>query len=238
MLTTSHADGVTTIALDDGKANAMSQAMLEAIDGALDEAEAAGEVVLLVGREGTFSAGYDLPTFLAGAEPLHGMLRAGAELAHRMVGFPTPIVAACTGHAIAMGGFLLLASDYRVGADGPFKLGANEVRIKIAVPHWTVELFRDRVANTHASRTLLTGELYGPAVAREAGYLDEVVPVGDVVDRARSVAVELAEKVDLTAHRATKRLLREDLLARMRRVIDDEVTLENITRLVQAASGG
>lgn len=236
MLTTSHADGVTTITLDDGKANAMSLEMLTAIGGALDEAEQAGEVVLLVGREGKFSAGYDLGTFLKGVEPLYGMLRAGAELSYRMVNFPTPIVAACTGHAIAMGGFLLLSSDYRVGAEGPFKLGANEVRINMAVPHWTIELFRDRVPATFRTRMLLTGELFGPTTAVQAGYLDEVVAVDQVIDRARTVAVELASTVSMAKHKDTKDLLRADLLARMRSAIDTEITLDNIQAVVDAAT--
>lgn len=237
MLSTTHADGVTTITFDDGKANAMSLAMLEAIGAGLDEAEAAGEVALLVGKPGTFSAGYDLKTFLAGPEALHAMLLAGGNLAHRLVGFPTPVVAACTGHAPAMGAFLLLSCDRRIGADGQARIGANEVRINMAVPHWTVELFRDRVNPAHASRTLLTGELFDVQTAMAAGFLDEVVPADEVVARATAVAVDCAATINLGAHQATKTLLRADLLARMRRAIDSEITVENITTMVAAALG-
>ena len=98
-----HSEGISTINMDDGKVNAMSVAMMEEINAALDQAQENGSVVVLTGREGVFSAGFDLAVFKQGMEPLMEMLRAGAKLAERMLSFPSPIVAACSGHAIAMG---------------------------------------------------------------------------------------------------------------------------------------
>src|SRR5580765_5811092 len=113
-------DGVATITMDDGKVNVMSNAMQAEINAALDQAIDDGAIVVLAGREGVFSAGFDLPTLRGGGDDGLRMVRGGFELAHCVLGFPLPVVMACTGHAIAMGTFLLLSGDYRVGAEGPF----------------------------------------------------------------------------------------------------------------------
>jgi len=108
----SHSDGVSTLTLDDGKANVMSPAMLAEINTALDKAEEKGGVVILTGGEKMFSGGFDLSIFKQGSpDEIYTMLSEGARLAHRLLGFPLPTIAACNGHAIAMGVFILLASD-------------------------------------------------------------------------------------------------------------------------------
>src|SRR4029450_11523443 len=120
-------DSVATITMDDGKVNVMSLRMIATLNAALDRAEAERAVVLVTGREGVFSAGFDLPVLRAGGPDAVALVRAGFELAARMLAFPTPVVIACTGHAVAMGAFLLLSGDYRIGASGTYKLAANEV---------------------------------------------------------------------------------------------------------------
>ncbi|HYK66019.1 MAG TPA: crotonase/enoyl-CoA hydratase family protein, partial [Patescibacteria group bacterium] len=139
-------DSVATITMDDGKVNAMSPAMLSALNDALDKATSDRAIVVLTGRRGTFSAGFDLKVLGAGGPDAQQMVTAGFELGYRMLSFPAPIVVACSGHAIAMGAFLLLSADYRLGADGPFRIGANEVAIGITMPHFGVEICRQRLA--------------------------------------------------------------------------------------------
>jgi enoyl-CoA hydratase/carnithine racemase len=121
-------DAIATITIDDGKVNALSFAVLAELNAALDQAERDGAVVILAGRDGVFSAGFDLPVLRGGGPDALAMLRAGFELAARLLAFPRPVVIACTGHAVAMGVFLLLCGDYRVGATGPYKITANEAR--------------------------------------------------------------------------------------------------------------
>ncbi|HUN31199.1 MAG TPA: enoyl-CoA hydratase-related protein [Trebonia sp.] len=96
-------------------------------------------MVLIEGRDGVFSAGFDLPVLRNGGPDALTMLRSGFELAARLLEFPQPVVIACTGHAVAMGVFLLLCGDYRVGATGPFKITANEVAIGLTMPRAAVE---------------------------------------------------------------------------------------------------
>src|SRR5262245_27428807 len=115
-------DAVATITMDDGKVNVMSPSMATALNTALDRAEADRAVVLLTGRTGVFSAGFDLGVLRAGGSEAAAMVRAGFELAERVLSFPLPVVIACPGHAVAMGVFLLLSGDYRVGVAGPYKI--------------------------------------------------------------------------------------------------------------------
>ena len=120
-------DTVAVLTFDDGKANAYSHDALAAIGEGLDRAEQEATAVLLAGRPGKFSAGFDLSVMTAGDEPMRALVSAGAQLALRVFTFPMPVVAACTGHGLAMGAIMLLVCDARVGADGPFKIGLNEV---------------------------------------------------------------------------------------------------------------
>jgi enoyl-CoA hydratase len=211
-------DEIATITMDDGKANALSIDMLTELDAAFDRAEADRAVVVLAGRDGRFSGGFDLAVMNAGTGR-RGMVRAGFDLAARMLAFPTPVVIACTGHAIAMGVFLLLSADYRVGAEGPFKITANEVAIGITVPRSAIAVSRPRLAPTHFERALTLAEVYSPADAMNAGFLDRVVQSDEVHSIARDVATAFTQ-LDLDAYTATKALTRADTLSALHAAID------------------
>lgn len=204
-------DGVATVAMDDGKVNALSPDMLAELNGALDKAAADGAVVVLAGRDGLFSAGFDLGVMRAGGSAARAMVRSGFELAHRLLSFPTPVVVACTGHAIAMGVFVVLSGDYRVGAAGDFKIVANEVAIGMTLPRAAVEICRDRLSPAVFSRAALLAEPFAPDAAAAAGFLDEVVEPSDVRRVAQERAVTFAA-LDLTAHAKTKHRARGALL--------------------------
>jgi enoyl-CoA hydratase len=85
-------DGIATLAMDDGKANVMSVSMLRAIDAALDRAAADKATVVLHGRAGMFSGGFDLAVFKRAPQEIVEMLTAGAELTARLLAFPYPVV--------------------------------------------------------------------------------------------------------------------------------------------------
>src|ERR1700730_12827466 len=140
---------IATIRMDDGKVNAFSVPMLRAIHAAFDRAERDRAVLVLTGREGCFSAGFDLNVFARGGEEILEMLTLGATLAERILSFPTPVVGACTGHALPAGAFLLLSSDCRVVVEGPFRIGLNEVRIGMTVPWFAIEIARQRLHPAH-----------------------------------------------------------------------------------------
>ncbi len=213
--------GVATLAMDDGKVNAMSIPMLETLHAAFDRAEKDGAVVRLVGREGIFSAGFDLKVFPQGREPTVKMLRLGATLAERILSFPYPVVTACTGHAYPAGAFLMLSADRRIGSEGPFRIGLNEVAIGLTLPAFAVELARFRLTPAAFQRTV-TGDMVGPEEAVTAGFLDELVPVDAVLERSREVAEGLCQ-VDFEAHRGTKQKVRAACLEALRAAIESEL---------------
>jgi enoyl-CoA hydratase len=217
--TTYELDGrIATITVDDGKVNALSVATLEAIHTALDSAERDGAVVVLTGREVFFSAGFDLKVFAGPPEQIVEMVTLGATLAERLLSFPTPVVIACSGHAVAAGSFPLLAADFRIGVNGPFRIGLNEVQIGITVPWFAIELARHRLHPAHFDRAVVTAHMYGPDEAVAAGFLDQVVPAAELATAGREAATALAA-LDLAAHAATKLRARARALEAVRAAI-------------------
>jgi enoyl-CoA hydratase/carnithine racemase len=213
------ADAVATITMDDGKRNVLSLAMLDALGDALDRAAADRATVVLAGRSGVFSAGFDLRVLAGGGPDGYRMVRSGFELAERLLGFPTPVVVACTGHAIAMGAFLLLAGDHRLGAAGDWKIGVTEVALGITMPFFGIEICRQRLAPAWFHRAVINAEVFGPDDATAAGFLDRVVPAGALADEARRVALGLAT-LDAGVHAATKRRARAHALDAVRAAIE------------------
>jgi enoyl-CoA hydratase len=214
-------DRVATIRIDDGKANAMSPSLIAEVQAALDRAERDEAIVILTGRPGLFSAGFDLQVFEQGPEPTIAMLRAGARLLERILAFPTPVVAACNGHAVAMGSFLLMCCDYRIGTAGKFKIGMNEVAIGMTLPYFAVELARYRLAPTRFERATVLAELFTPEEAVTTGFLDRVVAADSLMDVARETAGAL-KKLDMGAYAASKSRTRRDTLDTFRRMADAE----------------
>jgi enoyl-CoA hydratase len=208
--------------MDDGKVNAMSVAMMEEVNAALDQAEEHRSVVILTGREGVLSAGFDLAVFKQGMEPLMEMLRVGARLTERLLSFPFPVVAACSGHAIAMGSFLLMSSDVRIGTDGPFKIGMNEVAIGMTLPHFAVEIARHRLTPAYFDRSAILAEMYAPQEAVAPGFLDRVVSSDQLLGTARETATALS-KLDMAAHAATKLRVRGPMLEALKQAITSEL---------------
>jgi enoyl-CoA hydratase len=213
------ADTIATITIDDGKVNALSLAALAELHAALDRAEQDDAVVILAGRDGVFSAGFDLPVLRGGGPDALAMLRAGFELAARLLVFPRPVVIACTGHAVAMGVFLLLCGDYRIGVTGPYKITANEVAIGLTMPRAAVEICRQRLTPAHFNRAVVLAEAFAPDDAVTAGFLDRTVPAPGVHEAARGAAAQLAA-LDRAAHAATKRRARARALSAIRSAID------------------
>jgi enoyl-CoA hydratase len=214
-------DSVATITMDDGKVNALSSPMLTELAAALDQAVADHAVVLLTGRPGTFSAGFDLPVLRAGGPDAAAMVQAGFEVAERLLSFPTPVVIACTGHAVAMGAFLLLSGDYRVGAAGPYKITVNEVALGITMPRVAIEICRQRLTPAHLTRAVLLAEVFSPDDAVTAGFLDRVLPPSEVAGAARDTATGLAA-LNLDAHAASKLRTREHALKAIRAAFESD----------------
>jgi enoyl-CoA hydratase len=218
--------GIATITMDDGRVNVMSVAMLHDLDAALDRAEADKAVVVLrSARPGIFSAGFDLK-ILAADDPKGSlaMVRAGADLALRLMSYPFPTLGVMQGHAFPMGTFLLLACDVRIGERGTFRMGLNEVAIGISPPGFAIELARSRMHPSWLSRTVTLGEMYEPDDAATAGLLDQVVSTEDV-ERTVTGMVTAFKGIHPPSHARAKHSLRRSAVAAMRAAIDAELTL-------------
>lgn len=207
---------IALIRMDDGKANAINFEMIAALNAALDTAEAQAKAIVLAGRDGRFSGGFDLNAFASlGADGVYKLLDAGAEVLVRLYGNPLPVVAACTGHAIAMGVFILGACDTRVGASGEYKIGANEAITGMNLPIFALELSRDRLNPAHLTRATVQGFIYDPAGAVEAGYLDMTVAAEKVETTAMGIAAQLAT-LPSASYAWNKAALRKGTLDRMK----------------------
>ncbi|HSM65424.1 MAG TPA: crotonase/enoyl-CoA hydratase family protein [Ilumatobacteraceae bacterium] len=222
-VTTERREGVMIVHLDDGKANALSFEVIAAVQSAIDEAEADDSVRALVihGRPGRFSGGFDLGVMFGDdMSAIIGLVADGGALVHRLYGSSVPVVAACTGHALAAGALVLLGCDVRVGADIEAKVGLNEVAIKMVLPDWAFTIAGDRLSKRHAQRALANARITTPREAVDVGYIDEVVPEGEVLDRAVAVAAELASTLDPSAYQRTVRKIRGPVLDLMAEQIE------------------
>lgn len=215
--------GVATIRVDDGKANALSHGVLDGLSAALDEVEKQKlRAVVLVGRPGRFSAGFDLSVMGQGLKAAGALTLQGADLAIRLYSFPAPVVLGVTGHALAMGGLLCLSADERIGADGDFKIGLNEVAIGMTLPRFGILLAQERLSKRHQARAVVDAEIYDPRGAVDAGFLDRVVAPEAVVDEAQTRARALGEGLHPVAHRNTKLSMRAETLERLRACVAED----------------
>ncbi len=220
-------DGIAIIAMDDGKANVLSPDMLDALELAFDRAEKDKAVVIFTGRDGgVFSGGFDLKIMMSGPEHARNLTCQGSKLALRILKFPTPVIAAPAGHAIAMGAFLLLACDVRIGVDGAIKTGLNETQIGMVMHHFGIELAREFVGKTYLNRSLICGEIFGPEDAVRAGFLDKTVPADKLMQTAMGTAKAL-KLLSMNAFAGTKIKSRKDLLNTLDAALaqDEKMTL-------------
>ncbi len=204
-------NGIAAITMDDGKANAIGLRMLEELNTALDQAEADKAVVVIAGRPGMFSAGFDLKVFKGDPADQMRMLTGGARLSQRLLDFPYPVIAACTGHAIAMGSFLLMSCDLRIGVSAGARFHVNEVIIGMTVPHFALEVCKQRLSPAYLHEATVTAQPYAPVDALTAGFVDAIVPAEEL---AASVQ-EQAERIKALVPRsfaATKRRLRKSTM--------------------------
>ena len=221
-VTTERRDGVMIVHLDDAKANALSFDVIAAVRAAIDDAEADESVGALVvhGRPGRFSGGFDLGVMFGDdMSAIINLVADGGALVHRLYGSSIPVVAACTGHALAAGALVLLGCDVRVGADIDAKIGLNEVAIKMVLPDWAFTIAEDRLSKRHVQRALANARITTPRHAVDVGYIDEVVPADEVLERAVAVAAELASTLDPSAYQRTVRKLRGSVLDLMEQQI-------------------
>ena len=212
-------DGIATLTLSNGKVNAISPDVIAAFNAAFDRAEQDKAIVIITGQPGILSGGYDLKVMTSGPQNAINLVAAGSTLARRMLAHPFPIIVACPGHAVAKGAFILLSSDYRIGVEGAFTIGLNEVQIGMTMHHAGIELARDRLRKSAFHRSVINGEMFDPQGAVDAGFLDKVVPAEQLHETALAVAKQM-KKINMTAHRNTKLKVRKGLLEALDKAIE------------------
>lgn len=206
-------DDIALITMDDGKANAVSNTMLEALEHALNEAEQKAEAVVLAGRPGLFCAGFDLKIMKGGSDEDRAALGdRGGWIVHRLYSFPKPTIAAATGHGIALGALFLLGCDVRVGALGNYHFGLNETAINLPLPIFGLELAEARLARDRMVEAVLQARLYQAEEAVTVGYLDHAVTPDKVIAESTNIARELAA-IPSEAYNENKQLMRRQTLS-------------------------
>ncbi len=221
-LATLNKDGnISTITLDDGKANVFSSKMSQDINQCLDEVATEDGCLIITGKEGMFSAGLDLKTIQSGdTDKIIEMSTAAFKLLARIFSFPRPVIAACSGHGIALGTFLLCCCDYRIGVKGDFMIGANEMRTNMVIPDPILELIKFRVAQSHKYRAILGAEMYSIDKALEAGLLDEIVSPDELAKTVNEKAKDLAT-MGHPSYTMTKELFIAEPLKKINQAIVD-----------------
>lgn len=216
---------IAIITLKNGKVNAISHQIITEINDALDQAEAEEAAVIITGREGLFSGGYDLNTMKESSTAAVSLVTAGSTLSRRMLSFPFPVIGACSGHAIAKGAFLLLSCDIRIGTQGPYKIGLNEVAIGMTMHQAGIELARNRIPINYLTRSLITAELFDPETAITAGFLDTVVAYEQLIPTAITAAKQLLT-LNMAAHHSTKLKERKEILSALDAAIEIDSTMK------------
>ena len=226
LVTYSLNDGIATLTLANGKVNAISPDVLAAFNRALDQAEQDQAVVIVTGQNGILSGGYDLKVVMSGPQAALDLVEAGSRLTRRMLAHPFPLIVACPGHAVAKGAFLLLAADYRLGTEGAFSIGLNEVKIGMTLHQVGIAIARDRLAPTFFQRAVNNAEMFNPQGAMAAGFLDQVVPADQLTTAANAMAQQL-KGLNMAAHKKTKLKVRKALLD----ALDAAIAVDKVTGL-------
>lgn len=214
-------DNYAIITIANGKVNAISHEVIDSLNIALNKAEQDQKIVILTGQSGMFSAGYDLKSMTTSPEAALELVTKGSKLSHRMLSFPFPIIAACSGHAVAKGAFLLLSTDYRIGVEGNFKIGLNEVMIGMTMHNAGIEIAKSRLSAVYFERSVNNAEIYNPKEAIAAGFLDKIVPQDSLLPTAIKIA-EMFSKLNPKAHAATKLKVRGNYLTSLAKAIEQD----------------
>ena len=230
LATFSQEDDISIITLDDGKANVFSPTMINHVHDCLDKVPTEKGALIIAGREGMFSGGFDLKIISSGDMKLiQEMTISGFRLLSRILTFPRPVLAACTGHGIALGTFLLCCCDYRIGSKGEYLIGANEMRTNMVIPVPILELIRFRISQRHKYRAILGAEMYPIESAVDAGLMDEAVDTENLMELAMLKAKDLAT-MGHPSYSLTKELFIKDVATKINNALDEiDPSVQNLS---------
>jgi len=217
MMNRTNRDGIETIQLAHGKANALDLELAQGLGDAIRElqADATIRAVVITGRGSIFCAGVDLFRLLEGGPRYtEEFFWAMADALKVLFGFPHPVIAAINGHAIAGGCVLVAATDFRIMARGSATIGVPELRVGMPFPLVAIEILRFATSDAHLQELVYQGRTYAVDEAYERGLVDEVVEPDRLLERAQQVAANLSAEPS-ARFRITKRQLRAPSLRQM-----------------------
>lgn len=214
MIQTIQHGAVRELRLDRPPVNALSPELIVALRQAIQAAPGDGaRAIVLSGAPGRFSGGLDVPLLLTLDRPAMAALwRAFYALLGAIASSPVPIASAITGHAPAGGTVLAMFCDWRVMAEGDYKIGFNEVQVGLPIPPVIWVGARRLLGLRPAEQLAVSGRLLASREALAVGLVDEVVPIEQVVERATSWCERLLA-LPPQAMTTTRRLARADLVA-------------------------
>ncbi len=222
LVTVNEQEHFVLLTLNNGKANAINDDVIEQIHQGLDVAEAQNKVVILTGRDGILSGGFDLKIMKSSPKSAVELVTKGSKLSLRMLSFPQPIIIACNGHAVAKGAFLLLSADYRIGVAGDFKIGLNEVLIGMTMHFAGIAIAESRLSNVYMNRSVVNAEIFNPKDAVKAGFLDVLTDSDALLPTAKKVA-GMFSQLDKKAHAETKLRVRKKYLMQLEEGIERDL---------------
>jgi len=197
------------ISLHDGKANAMSTALLDTLTDAIAQAEVMARAIVITGEGKAFSAGLALPELIdLDRRAMARFMDRFAAAMRRVLECARPTVAAINGHAIAGGCVLALMCDHRLMTSAPVKIGLNEVQLGLGLPAVILEPLRARLPPTSLTTIALEGALVDPTEALRLGLVDEIIAPTDLLGVAAARARTLAGGGPLAYAQIKRALLR------------------------------
>lgn len=241
-------DSIAVLRLEHGKANALDVELLRELRLQLEDLPGEAKALVLTGSGTIFSAGIDLPRLLGeGVDYVEPLIDALNDLLERFLGLSLPIVAAVNGHAIAGGFVLACGCDVRLMASGVGKVGLTELRVGVPFPPAVLAIVGAVVGRRELREMVYRARLYSAAEAVQRGMADELVPPGELLDRAVETATELGA-ISPGAFALTKRQLLEPMRRHLehlgasfeqevRQMWGDETTRAGIRRFVQERLG-
>jgi enoyl-CoA hydratase len=215
-VTISTIDETLLLTIDRPPVNALDLSAIAALEQSF--AAAGREIprggVVLTGAGKVFSAGVDTRAFASyGREQRQSMAQAINRMVAQLLAIPVPVVAAVNGHALGGGFVLMLACDYRIGADvEAAKLGMTEAQAGIPFPAGPLEVLRHELAPEVLRRLTLTSAVLSMRELVNSGTLDQLCAVDDLKSRSLAQSKKLAAQ---PAFRAVKRQIRGGLAQRV-----------------------
>src|SRR2546428_75859 len=181
-------DSIGHIVLDRPPANSYDKAFMQELDAAIDEARRDDGVKAILVRsanEKFFSAGADVSIFArSDMDTQNAFVVCANEAIGKFEETPKVVVAAINGHCLGGGLEIALCCDFRIAAEGSYRIGLPEVTLGLLPGTGGTQRLPRLIGRQKALDFMLRGATMPPQDALAAGIVDEVVPAPQLLDKA------------------------------------------------------